>query len=525
MNDCPMAGYIDDSGKYIKGIEDFIPKSQYENNKEHQIKVVEDIKDNFPRLSRGGKFHAILTVSSIPTAIQYYHLLKSTSDLKITALFDENDSNNSDFSITKSDAIIEILKDYNTRYEQSFKLANFSKFKKDIAYRLAHKEMYKNVDKEKQIDLLIVVNQMLTGFDSKWVNTLYMDKLLQYQHLIQAFSRTNRLFRQDEKPFGVIRYYRYPYTMKKNVEEAFKMFSGDKPLGLFADKLEKNLTGLNDTFIQIKALFKNAGVENFLNLPAENEEKAKFAKLFRELNKYLEAAKLQCFVWDKLFYKFKDENRQRTVNVLIDENTYLILAKRYKELFTSETTGPVGDLPFDIEGYLTEIDTGKIDYEYMNSRFTKYLKILNTGSQDEIDKVKNELHASFANLSIEEQKYANLFLNDIESGDVILDDKKSFRDYINEYMIKANNDTIRKVALAIGIDEQKLREFKTLKVTETDIDKYGRFTKLKDTADIDIAKNFFESKTGAELKKREVIILIDEFLRNYIIRNIIDLDF
>ena len=525
MNDCPMAGYIDDSGKYIKGIEDFIPKSQYENNKEHQIKVVEDIKDNFTRLSRGGKFHAILAVSSIPAAIQYYHLLKSTSDLKITALFDENDSDNSDFSITKSDAIIEILKDYNTRYEQSFKLANFSKFKKDIAYRLAHKEMYKNVDKEKQIDLLIVVNQMLTGFDSKWVNTLYMDKVLQYQHLIQAFSRTNRLFRQDEKPFGVIRYYRYPYTMKKNVEEAFKMFSGDKPLGLFADKLEKNLTGLNDTFIQIKILFKNAGVENFLNLPVENEEKAKFAKLFRALNKYLEAAKLQCFVWDKLFYKFNDENGQRTVNVLIDENTYLILAKRYKELFTSEATGPGEDLPFDIEGYLTEIDTGKIDYEYMNSRFTKYLKILNTGSQDEIDKVKNELHASFANLSIEEQKYANLFLNDIESGDVILDDKKSFRDYINEYMIKDNNDTIRKVASVIGIDEQKLREFKTLKITETDIDKYGRFTKLKDTADIDVAKNFFESKTGSELKKREVIILIDEFLRNYIIRNIIDLDF
>ncbi|MFR5875488.1 MAG: type I restriction endonuclease subunit R, EcoR124 family [Eubacterium sp.] len=524
MNDCPMAGYTDDSGKFIKGIEDFVPKSQYESNHEHQLKVVEDIKDNFSMLSHGGKFHAILAVSSIPVAIEYYHLLKSKTDLKITALFDENDSNNSEFSITKSDAIIEILKDYNGRYEQSFKLANFSRYKKDVAYRLAHKEMYKNVEKSKQIDLLIVVNQMLTGFDSKWVNTLYMDKMLQYQHLIQAFSRTNRLF-GPEKPFGVIRYYRYPFTMKQNVENAFKMFSGDKPLGLFADKLEKNLISINNTFIKIKNLFENAEIVNFVKLPDENSEKAKFAKLFRELNKYLEAAKLQCFIWDKLIYTFKDTDGKRDINILLNENTYLVLAKRYKELFSVGPIGPGVDAPFDIEGYLTEIDTGKIDFEYMNSRFTKYLKILNTGSQEEIDKVKNELHASFANLSSEEQKYANLFLNDIESGDAVLDDKKSFRDYVNEYMIKANNDTICKVASSIGVDERMLREFKALKVTETDIDKYGRFDKLKDTIDIDKAKNFFESKTNTELKKRQIIILVDEFLRNYLIHNIADIDY
>ena len=88
-------------------------------------------------------------------------------------------------------------------------MAKHAEFKKDVAFRLAHKENHKGIERtpEKQLDLLIVVDQMLTGFDSKWVNTLYLDKVIEYESIIQAFSRTNRLFGND-KPFGVIRYYR-----------------------------------------------------------------------------------------------------------------------------------------------------------------------------------------------------------------------------------------------------------------------------------------------------------------------------
>ena len=118
--------------------------------------------------------------------------------------------------------------------------------KKDIALRLAHKSPYISIenDHSMQIDLLIVVDQMLTGFDSKWINTLYLDKKLESERIIQAFSRTNRLFGPD-KPFGTIRYYRRPHTMKKNIEQAFKLYSGDKPFGLFVDKLEDNLNNMN----------------------------------------------------------------------------------------------------------------------------------------------------------------------------------------------------------------------------------------------------------------------------------------
>ena len=126
--------------------------------------------------------------------------------------------------------------------------------------------------------MLIVVDQMLTGFDSKWVNTLYMDKILEYENIIQAFSRTNRLFGPD-KPFGIIRYYRKPHTMEQNVNRAVKLYSGDKPIGLFVEKLSYNLNKLNITFDDTAELFTNAGVPDFERLPAEPTVKAKFALL------------------------------------------------------------------------------------------------------------------------------------------------------------------------------------------------------------------------------------------------------
>jgi len=209
-----MAGYINNAGKYVQGVEDYLPKSQYERD-EHKEKVVENILDNWITLSQDGKFHAIFATSSISEAVEYYRLIKGVNpELKITALFDPNIDNSGHVKF-KEERLVAILEDYNNQYKQDFTLATHSKFKKDISARLAHKEPYIRIDKmpEEQIDLLIVVDQMLTGFDSKWINTLYMDKILQYENIIQAFSRTNRLFGPD-KPFGTIRYYRKPHTME-----------------------------------------------------------------------------------------------------------------------------------------------------------------------------------------------------------------------------------------------------------------------------------------------------------------------
>lgn len=517
----PMAGYVQADGSYLKGIEDYLPVSQYERE-EHQCAVVDDILENWTTLSHDRKFHAIFATSSIPEAIQYYKLFKAKGNLKITALFDPSIDNNGN-GLFKEEGIVEIIKDYNTRYSMEFQMATYATFKKDISYRLAHKEQYKGIEhtSDQQIDLLIVVDQMLTGFDSKWINTLYLDKILVYEKLIQAFSRTNRLY-GPEKPFGTIRYYRKPYTMQRNIEEAFKLYSGDRPLGLFADKLEHNLEKMNALYDDIGSIFRSAGIENFEKLPVDHTERGQFAKLFKQLNSYLEAAKIQGFTWNKLSYEFKNVGRKVIINLHLDETTYLILALRYKELFSGGSGGTgVEDVPYEIDSYLTEINTGVIDANYMNSRFKKYIKALQDGA--ETAAVLDELHKSFATLTQEEQKYANIFLHDVQNGDVIVDEGKTLRNYITEYMTSAKNDQIHRFATAIGVDETILRSFMQSKITEANINEFGKFDTLKATVDTEKAKTFLEMIEGKPIKKFQINMKIDQMLRRFILEGGFDI--
>ncbi|MCT7631124.1 HsdR family type I site-specific deoxyribonuclease [Aliarcobacter butzleri] len=523
MTELKMTGYTDASGKYIKGIEDFVSKAQYERI-EHQNQVINDILDNWITLSQNFKFHAIFATSSIPEAIEYYRLLKvkiqeKNLNLKFTALFDSNiDNDDGAKSAFKEDGIVEIMEDYNKRYGQDFSLKIFSKFKKDIASRLAHKKPYNYIEKnpEKQIDLLIVVDQMLTGFDSKWINTLYLDKVLKYETIIQAFSRTNRLFGAD-KPFGTIRYYRYPHTMEENINKAVKLYSGDKPLGLFADRLENNLKKLNRLYDEISELFKNAKIENFEKLPDDLSERAEFAKLFKKFNETLEASKIQGFKWSELEYEFKEPEPKRVVYLNIDENTYLILVQRYKELPSSGGSGGNIDIPFEIEGYITEINTDKIDTDFMNSRFDKYKKIIDSGDTVEIEKTLNELHKSFATLSQEEQKYANIFIHDIQNGDIQIDSNKTFREYVAQYQANAENSQIMKLVELFGLNSDKLKEMLNSNVTDLNINDYGRFDELKNSVDKEKAKVYFEEIEGCKLPIPKVNIKVHKLLKDFIL--------
>ena len=492
--------------------------------------VVKDILENWVVLSQGGKFHAIFATSSIPEALEYYRRFKAAApELRVTALFDPSIDNDGGARV-KEDGLLELIADYNARYGQDFTAATFAKMKKDIAARLAHKKPYERIDREpdKQIELLIVVDQMLTGFDSKWINTLYLDKMLRYENIIQAFSRTNRLFGPD-KPFGTIKYYRRPHTMERYIEAAVKLYSGDKPLGLFAQRLPKNLTAMNFIFTQIKDVFEQAGVQNFEKLPAELPERKKFAELFRQFNEYLEAAKVQGFVWNKLQYDFTDDDtgEQQSIVMALDETTYLILVKRYKELFIRVPGGETEDTPYDIEGYLTTIDTDKIDTDYMNSRFVKFLKLLHQDGapQEELRKAEDELHKTFATLSQEEQKYANIFLHDIQSGDVQPEEGMTFRDYITLYVTRAKDDQIHRLAVhALGLDEAMLREMMALHVTEDNINEFGRFDALKATIDKAKAKAYFEAVTGKKMPLPVVNTRADKLLRDFIIKGGFDIE-
>lgn len=516
-NKVPMAGYVCDSGKRIEGIEDLLPKSQYAT-KEHQNAVVDDIIDGWTIRSRNGKFHALFATSSIKEAIQYYELFKTkNSGLKVTTLFDSSIDNN-EGAIVKEDAIIQILNDYNSTYGQNFTIPTFDRFKKDVSLRLAHKKQYISIEKdpEKQIDILIVVDQMLTGFDSKWINTLYLDKTLVFEGIIQAFSRTNRVF-GPEKPFGTIRYYRKPYTMSRNIEEAMSLYSGNRSTGVFVQKITENMKSMNESFSSIRDLFAYAGIENYEKLPPTNEERAQFAKQFRRLNRHLEAAKIQTFDWSKPRSEFYIETGEYA-EMLLDEKTYNILLQRYKELPKDPvTTG--SDIPFDIDSHIIEIKAGTIDVDYMNSRFEKYLKVLNAEgtTQELIDGTFNELHKSFASLSQEEQKYADVFLRDVESGNVSLVEGKKLRDYITEYQMKAKKDQISKFATSIGLNVEELNELMRVPVNEANINDYGRLDRLMSGIDLNVAKTFLEKREGDPIPMHKVKIKAYKHVKDFIL--------
>lgn len=518
MNDVPMAGHRDASGVYQTGIEDHLPNTQY-TRAEHQQAVVQDIAANWVTLSQGSKFHAIFATNSITEAIIYFRLMKAQCPKqKITALFDPNiDDDGGGDPAFKTEGLVEILEDYNTAYGQKFDLGSHGNFKKDLALRLAHKEQYIRIEAEpeKRLDVLIVVNQMLTGFDSKWVNTLYLDKLLEYENIIQAFSRTNRLFGPD-KPFGTIRYYRKPHTMKRNIEAAVKLYSGDRPIGLFADRLPINLERMNASFAEISAVFNASGIADFMKLPDDLAARAAFAKQFKQFSAILEAAKIQGFTWEKSIYEFDEP--KGTVELALTQHQYFTLLQRYKELGGGSSGGGEA-IPFEIDSHITEIDTGKIDTDYMNSRFEKYLKILQSGDEQAKESTLAELHRSFSSLSQEEQKIAEIFLHDIQRGEVEIDSQRTFREYLSDYQDKAKNQKIDALVDRLGVDKAKLIALMNTHVTEANINEYGRFDDLKATIDKQKAKAYFEALEGQTLPAFKVNIKAASLLQRFILED------
>jgi len=383
---------------------------------------------------------------------------------------------------------------------------------------------------------------MLTGFDSKWVNTLYLDKIIDYESIIQAFSRTNRLFGPD-KPFGVIRYYRKPHTMYGFIEAAVKLYSGDRPLDLFVQKLPANVKSMDTRYLEILDVFTDNGESDLMQLPESVEARRKFAKEFVELNRYLEAAKVQGFDWNTTEYKVDgtdaddaDENdggngEPDIVRPQIDERTYLILAQRYKELFDDDScTGEPDDdgrcdpeAPYELEGYLTEIDTGLIDTDYMNANFVKWLKALKEDSP-ELAEISAQLHRSFAALSRDEQRLAELFLHDVERGDVEVEEGMTLRDYITRYAKREKDEQIDKLVDHLGVDRSLLEELTVRYINEKSLNAFGRFDALRDTIDVPRAKSFFERCMNVTLPNFKVKVQASKLLKQFVLEGGFDID-
>ena len=190
--------------------------------------IAQFILNNFPKSTFDGEFDALFAVQSVPMLLKYYKIFKELNPkIRIGAVFtyaanasqdDDRTGMNQGFTTDNvtSDELQEIMDDYNRMYGTSFSTDNFSAYYDDINLRMKKKR--KDM---KPLDLLLVVGMFLTGFDSKKLNTLYVDKNLEYHGLLQAFSRTNRVL-NEKKRFGKVICFR---DMKENVDAAIKLFS------------------------------------------------------------------------------------------------------------------------------------------------------------------------------------------------------------------------------------------------------------------------------------------------------------
>ena len=282
---------------------------------------------------------------------------------------------------------------------------------------------------------------------------------------------------------------------------------------------------MNVTYWDIIRIFKSAGIPDVDRLPDDVPSKAKFAKLFRELSGYLQAATIQGFKWEKKEYSARidaDDTTNETVSLEFGKEEYLTLLQRYKELSGGEggiDEGGDGEITFAIDPYLTELSTGTIDNDYMNSRFEKWKKqlIQPNVDQDELEQSLADLHKSFSTLSQEEQKYAELFLHDVQTGDVELVDGKPFRSYIVDYMNSEKKNEVHRLHECLGVDESLVLDLLERHATKDTINQYGRFDELRDSVVMEDAEAYFAVVDGERRPPFIVRNEADKLLMDFIL--------
>lgn len=511
-----MATSFDKNGNKIDGIEDLLPAGQY-NCFEHRNAVVEDILSNWDVSSVGAnqtKFHAILATTSISEACEYYKLFKQKErGLKITAIFDPNIDNSGGHALEKQRALIEIIDDYNMMFNQNFNRDNdpdFKRFKKDVLSRLSHKKQYKYMNvkgDENTLDLVIVIDQLLTGFDSKFINTLYLDKVIEHDAIIQAISRTNRVYDNDEKPFGMFRFYRKPYTMQNNLEKALRLYCEGDMSGVVVKVLEENILEIRKVYDDIVDIFKKDKINDFCRLPNTDVGCQKFKKEFSYLKTLMNSIRLQGFRWDfdctVCMRKDECEDKSSCVYDLpYDKKTYDIMEMRFKDLKRKPDgkTGIDSRFGFDIDAIRSEMDMATIDADYLEEHFRQVIPIIISDDKtaDEKDDAVMMFEKELKTLSMEDQEHARSIISDIRSGFLKIEDGKTLKEYVREYAEKELDNKISDKANLFGLDKMLLRELYMTCQNERDLNEHNRFEKLLNGADKDRILDYFKKRDGVQ---------------------------
>ena len=390
--------------------------------------IAQDIINHHNVKTRDRKYNALFTVSSIPLLIKYYETFKSIKhDLKIGAIFTYGANEDLDKNPEHSrEALDRIIKDYNKMYKTNFSSHTFDSYFRDICKKI----------KNTEIDIVIVVNMLLTGFDAKRLNTLYVDKSLKYHDLIQAFSRTNRV-ETDTKPFGNIVCYR---TTKARVDEAVKLFSQTDSIDTVIMKpYEDYLSKFNEA---VKRLLEiTPVVESVDSLESEDDIK-EFIIAFREVAKLLVSL--------KTFNQFDLDNTDSMINTQMFEDYKSKYYELYRKLSNDkEKCSILNDVTFSLE----LIQTDKINVSYILNL------IRNVDLTDEEQKQKDiaDIESKLVNITDDELFLkADLIKSFLKSILPALKEEDSIDEALDKHMNKERQKEIEKFATDNNINLETL---------------------------------------------------------------------
>lgn len=283
-------------------MDDMIEPSVYDFNQRHVEKVVEDIFKNWNKRSVNGKYNAILTThvgggkASTPMAMMYYKEFqrqnkRHSQHLKVGITFSQ-DTSNSDSQLNTNDSLREAINDYNQTFGTNFDDNSVKEYTEQVVARLN-----RTIDDGKYFDIVIVVDQLLTGFNAPQLNTLYVDRTLRGSALIQAYSRTNRVYDMQTKPYGRIVNYRWPQHTEKLMNEALeqyanrqsasiqlKLYGGSDPI--IAPSFEKVKKELHKVVNRLSEF-----TDEFKEIPASETKRGQMLQDLRQYNHWMALAK------------------------------------------------------------------------------------------------------------------------------------------------------------------------------------------------------------------------------------------
>ena len=292
--------------------------------------IAKFILNNFNKSTFDGEFDALFAVQSVPTLIRYYKIFKSLDPkIRIGAVFTYASNSSQDDALTgmntgsyvsestgEADELQAIMDDYNDMFGTSFTTENFRAYYDDINLRMKKKKA-----DMKSLDLCLVVGMFLTGFDSKKLNTLYVDKNMDYHGLLQAFSRTNRVL-NEKKRFGKIVCFR---DLKNNVDASIKLFSNSNNLEDIVrppfNEVKKNYQELTTNFLE------QYPTPSSIDLLQSEKDKKLFILAFRDVIK--KHAEIQVY----------DEFEEDAADLGMTEQQFMDFRSKYLDIYDTFAGG------------------------------------------------------------------------------------------------------------------------------------------------------------------------------------------